>query len=126
MILTTVPRLVWKAVIARNFPLLALTLDLAIPPLSLLVILLVGTLFIAVLAMFLGASPAPFTITVVTFAALIVAILSAWVRFGRDILPIGSVFSVVSYVLAKFPIYYRALSLNVTSQWTRTDRKKSQ
>ena len=126
MILTTVPRLVFKAVIARNIPLLALALDLAIPPLSLLVSLLVATLFIAVLTMFLGASPASFMITVATFAALIVAILSAWVRFGRDILPIGSVFSVVSYVLAKLPIYYRALSVNMTSQWTRTDRKKSQ
>ena len=126
MILTSVPRLVWKAVVGRNLPLLALTLDLAIPPLSLLISLLTATAFISALAVFFGVSSAPFMISATTFATLIVAILFAWGRFGRDILPVGSAFSVVSYALAKFPIYYRALSVNVTSQWTRTDRKKSQ
>jgi cellulose synthase/poly-beta-1,6-N-acetylglucosamine synthase-like glycosyltransferase len=126
MILTTAPRLLWRAVIGANRPLLALTLDLAIPPLSLLISLLMGTLLIAALAMLSGASSAPFSMTAITFAMLIVAIVVAWAKFGRDILPIGSLFSVVSYMLAKFPIYFRALSLSVTSQWTRTDRKKSQ
>ena len=126
MILTTAPRLLWRAVTGANLPLLALTLDLAIPPLSLLISLLVGTLLIAALAMFSGASSAPFTMTAITFATLMVTILAAWVKFGRDILPIGSLFSVVSYMFAKFPIYYRALSLSATSHWTRTDRKKSQ
>ena len=43
MILTAVPRLLFEAIAHRNFDLLALTLDLLIPPLSLLGVLAFGT-----------------------------------------------------------------------------------
>jgi len=126
MILTSVPRLLCKAIVGRNFPLLVLALDLVIPPLSFLIALLTATLVISALAILFGVSSIPLMIAAVASATLTLAIALVWGRFALDILPLRSAFSVVSYALAKLPIYYRALSANVTSQWTRTDRKKSQ
>jgi cellulose synthase/poly-beta-1,6-N-acetylglucosamine synthase-like glycosyltransferase len=126
MILTAVPRFIYTAIARRNLSLLALTLDLAIPPLSLLVIMLAGMSFIGALAMLFGASSAALVISATCFIALALAIFLSWLTFGRDLLPPDALFSVASYVLAKLPIYARLLSGNAGPQWTRTDRHKKE
>jgi cellulose synthase/poly-beta-1,6-N-acetylglucosamine synthase-like glycosyltransferase len=124
--MTVVPRFLYQAVAHRNFHLLALTLDLAVPPLSLLVILLVGMSFVAVLAVFFGFSATALIISGTCFMALLVAIFLSWLKFGRDILPLNAFFSIVSYVFAKLPFYYRLLSGNAAAHWTRADREKNE
>jgi cellulose synthase/poly-beta-1,6-N-acetylglucosamine synthase-like glycosyltransferase len=126
MILTNVPRLIYNAVVRRNLGLLALAIDLAIPPLSLLVILLAAMSFIAGLAVFFGFSSVALIITTTCFIALLLAIFFSWVKYGRDILPPGAILSVTSYAFAKLSIYRHLLSGSSVSQWTRTDRKKNE
>lgn len=124
MILTTVPRFIYNAVACGNFGLLALTLDLAIPPLSFLVLLLAGTFSIAGLAALFGFSSAALIISAIDFMALVLAIILAWLKYGRDVLPLGAMFSVATYVFGKLPFYRHLLSDSTAPRWTRTDRQK--
>jgi cellulose synthase/poly-beta-1,6-N-acetylglucosamine synthase-like glycosyltransferase len=126
MILTTVPQFIYRAVRSRDLSLLALTLDLAVPPLSLLVILLAAMSFVAGLALLFGFSSVALIISATCFMALVLAIFLSWVKYGRDILPPSAILSVISYVFAKLPIYCRLLSDGASPQWTRTDRKKNE
>ena len=125
-ILTTVPRFICKAIAGRNWHLLALTLDLAVPPLSLLVVLVSAMCSIAGLAVFFGLSSAALIISASCLMALAFAIFLSWLKYGRDVLPPSAMFSVASYVIAKLPIYRHLLSGRAPSQWTRTDRTKNE
>jgi cellulose synthase/poly-beta-1,6-N-acetylglucosamine synthase-like glycosyltransferase len=125
LILTAAPRLFCKAIAHANWPLFALTLDLAIPPLSLLVILLLGMLLITGFVVLLGLSAIPLAIIATILTGLVISLLCSWLAYGRDVMPIKSALLIASYMMAKLPLYFRALSGNITSQWIRTDRKKS-
>jgi cellulose synthase/poly-beta-1,6-N-acetylglucosamine synthase-like glycosyltransferase len=126
MILTTAPCFIYESIARGNLGLLALTLDLAVPPLSLLVMLLAGMFSVAGLAALFGFSSAALTISATGIMALVVAIFLAWLKFGRDLLPPSAIFSVASYIFAKLPIYRRLLSGSSAPQWTKTDRKKNE
>ena len=58
MILTTAPRLIFAAIVRANVDLLALAFDVAVPPLSLLGMLVMGMLLVAGMATLLGISSA--------------------------------------------------------------------
>ena len=121
--MTMVPRLIFDALARGDIKLLALALDLAVPPLSLLVILLAAMLCISGLAMLLGTSSTALIITATCVLAVALAIFLAWLRYGRDLLPSTEMYLVVSYILGKFPIYRRFFG-GAAMQWTRTDRHK--
>ena len=125
LIVTAVPRYFFRSIVKGNLSLLALTLDLAVPPISLFMTLLVAMLIVTGLATLFGLSPVAFTISASTFAVFVLSILLAWWKFGRDVLPIQSSALVLSYVVAKLPMYCRTLLGNITTHWTRTDRKSS-
>jgi cellulose synthase/poly-beta-1,6-N-acetylglucosamine synthase-like glycosyltransferase len=118
------PGLIYLGIVRRQVNLIALTLDMAVPPLSLLVLLVIGTSMLAGLARLLGATPTALFISVANLSGLLVAILFAWRSFGRDVLPPHAIFSIASYVVGKLPLYLHAFSRRRTSQWVRTDRKK--
>ena len=125
LILKTVPQFVREAIASRNLGLFVLALDLAIPPLSLLVILLTVMTGLAGITAMLGISFSPLAISVGSAAALALAIFLSWLKYGRDILPPLAIFSVISYVFAKLPIYGCLLSGRFDLHWIRTDRKKN-
>jgi glycosyltransferase involved in cell wall biosynthesis len=125
MILATVPRFICEAIACRNLGLLTLLLDLAVPPLSLLVTLLVGMTFVAGAAVFFGYSSAALAVNATSIAAMVLAIFICWVKYGRDILPPSAMLAVTSYVCAKLPIYGRLLLGGTARQWTKTERKKN-
>jgi glycosyltransferase involved in cell wall biosynthesis len=124
MIFTSAPRLFLKGIAHANLDLLALTTDAMVPPLSLLGMLVGGIWVIAGVAKLLGASSAAFFISSTTLAAFIGAVLVSWLKYGRDILPLGSFLLVFSYMLGKLPIYRNVFSRKSGSQWIRTDRRK--
>lgn len=122
MILKMVPHLFYRGFIKFNIPLIGLTLDLMIPPLSLLTSLMSLTFLISALTLVFGCSSLPLTISAFTLGTLTIAVFFAWWRFAREILPIRFAFLIFSYVVGKLPLYYRALSGNVVRRWIRTDR----
>jgi cellulose synthase/poly-beta-1,6-N-acetylglucosamine synthase-like glycosyltransferase len=124
MIATTIPRLVYEGLIQRNFRLLAVALDLAIPPLTLLGMLIGSMIFVSGFGVLFGL---PYTALIVSAASLsvyVVAVSLCWLKYGRDILPLSSISSVISYVVDKLPLYRQILSHGGSSQWIRTDRGK--
>lgn len=126
MILTTVPRLLCKGVARRDWNLLVLTLDLAVPPLSLLAILVISMFVVASLYALFGFSSSALTLSTATVLALLLATCLAWLKCGRDIVPIGAVFSIAPYILRKLNLYSVILSKKTDAQWIRTDRTKSE
>jgi cellulose synthase/poly-beta-1,6-N-acetylglucosamine synthase-like glycosyltransferase len=122
MILKAVPRLLFLAITRRNLDLLVLTLDLAVPPLSLLGLLLAGIFLLTSLAALSGLSSAPLIIATANMLVFGVAVFFAWLKFGRDILPAHAFLSIGP--LRKFRLYGQMLLGRTAVQWVRTDRAK--
>jgi cellulose synthase/poly-beta-1,6-N-acetylglucosamine synthase-like glycosyltransferase len=124
MIATTFPYSIYKSITEGNFRLLALALDMAVPPLTLLGMLLGLMLLLSGVGALLGLPSTALTISTASLSAYVLAILLCWLRFGRDILPLTSILSVASYALGKLPLYRQIVSRGDSSQWIRTDREK--
>lgn len=118
---TQVPRLLKAAVVQRRWDLLALALDLSVPPLSLLVFLWVGAIALALLGQFLGASGLPVLILALEGGLILLSILGAWARFGRAELPAKVLLAVPLYILWKLP-FYLTFFLRRQTKWVRTER----
>jgi cellulose synthase/poly-beta-1,6-N-acetylglucosamine synthase-like glycosyltransferase len=122
LIVTTAPRLIYDGLTQGNFPLLALALDMAVPPLVLLGMLVSLTLLICAMAALLGFGYAALILSAASMLAYASSLLLCWLKFGRDILPLSTFGSMVSYFRAKLAIYPKMLSRRRQSQWIRTDR----
>jgi cellulose synthase/poly-beta-1,6-N-acetylglucosamine synthase-like glycosyltransferase len=123
MILSVAPRLVLAAVAGANLGLLALVLDLAVPPLFLLGLLATAAVVVTGLAACAGLSSAALTISAASLIAFMLAVVLSWCTHGRDILPPRALVSIGPYVWSKLRLYRRLLSHGFVSQWIRTDRK---
>jgi cellulose synthase/poly-beta-1,6-N-acetylglucosamine synthase-like glycosyltransferase len=125
-IVSVAPKLIWVALRQNNKGLLALTLDLVVPPLSLLVMLVVGMFLLASFTALIGLSAAPMLISMGSFLALLLATIVAWWKCGRIVLPLGATLSMAPYALGKIGLYGRILFRRMETRWIRTDRSKSQ
>jgi len=108
--------------VRADLNLLALALDAAVPPLSLLAMLVMVMLAVATTATLLGISSAAIFVSSASCVGLISGVFLAWLKYGRDILPRGSILLIFLYACRKIPLYSKILSRN--SEWTRTDRGK--
>ena len=116
-----VPGLVAEGASKRNLLLLALAMDAAVPPLSLhalvTCILLVGSVTVALC----GGSLAPLVVNALAAACLVLAIVSAWLRVGRDSIAFIDLAGASAYALAKIPLYAQMM-IGKHVPWTRTKR----
>ena len=118
---TQVPQLLTASVQQRRLDLMAMALDLCIPPLSLLVLMwLVGTAISLILGG-LGLSWLSAKILGVGGIWLLLSILLAWAKFGTKDLSIGTLLTIPMYVLWKIPIYLAVL-VRPQTEWIRTER----
>ena len=120
-ILTYVPVLLKAALHKRRFDLLALALDLCVPPLSLLVVLWIVFSLSSLLAVYLGASWMPAGFLAIAGLVLISAIFVAWAKFGRADLPLRELLAIPFYILWKVPLYFKFL-VRPQKAWVRTER----
>jgi hypothetical protein len=125
-IIKLAPRLLITAIAGRRWGLLALTLDLLVPPLSLLAILAVGILAVASSAALIGVSPAASAISATSLLAFTAAAVLAWINYGRDVVPLEAIFSIAPYILGKLSLYREVASGKTDTRWIRTDRTKSE
>jgi cellulose synthase/poly-beta-1,6-N-acetylglucosamine synthase-like glycosyltransferase len=121
-IVSSAPSLLVQAVARRNLSLLVLTLDLTVPPLSLLGLLLIGCLVITALVVVAGGSAVALSLSIINAVGFGFAIFLSWIRFGKDVLPAGSLAEVPFFVLRKLPLYRRIFTGKPTAKWIRTDR----
>jgi cellulose synthase/poly-beta-1,6-N-acetylglucosamine synthase-like glycosyltransferase len=122
MILKTVPRLLLLAIARRNADLLALTFDLLVPPLSLLGFLTVGVFVLTSLAKLFGLASVAASIAAANLLMFTLAVLLAWLKFGRNVLPARRFLSIGPLVVKKLRLYGQMLLGRTAGQWVRTDR----
>ncbi len=117
-----VPRLLGHAISRFRPSLLGLALDLAVPPLALLVVLwALVTMTTAICAWLHFASSVPLLIMLGLGSLLILSILAGWLRFAQHILPFSTLLKVPFYILWKIPLYM-AFILKRQRAWVRTAR----
>lgn len=121
MILSAAPRFLLEGVFKGRPGMVGMALDLAVPPLALLVlmVLALGALT-AVFALF-GGGAGPLLAAAALLAALGVAVLVAWWRYGRKILSAANLAMAVLYVFWKVPVYIGFL-VNRQVEWVRSKR----
>lgn len=120
-LITQVPRLLRAALEQKRFDLLAMALDLSVPPLSLLVMLWLAAMVVTTIAALFLQITLPATILAVAGGLLLAAVLAAWAKFARQDLPIQTLAAVPLYVLWKIPLYFKFL-VKPQSKWVRTER----
>ena len=122
-LLTQTPRLVLAGLFQLKPRLIALALELAVPPLSLLFMGQAILLTICLVWWQFGdgsAVPALILLSSATLAAM--TILTAWAIFGRRLLSPKILCLLPVYILWKLPIYLK-LVIAPQRQWVRTERK---
>ena len=117
MIISEAPSLLLESIKTRNVQMLGLACDLIVPPLAVLVLMCsavftVSAIVQAQLALLLSS---------VSLAALAVAVLLAWLIFGREIISFRHLCYAPVYALVKIPLYIKFF-LNRQVEWVRSKR----
>jgi len=126
MIVSTVPGLFLRSVADRNWRLLALTLDLAVPPLSLLGLLVLGTFSLAGIGSLFGSPLTALMISTFNIILFGLATFVAWLKCGRDLVPISAALEIPRYLFGKAKLYRAKFFKRTNAQWIRTDRRNSE
>lgn len=116
-----VPRLFMTALKRLDGASLAMALDLSVPPLALLVTNLAVLFAVSAAWGATGGSGMAALISGLALALVAFAVILAWLRFGRDLLPGTTLLAAPWYALRKMPIYLRFLFARQT-QWVRSRR----
>lgn len=122
VIASEVPGLLLKSVKNRDVRLLALALDLMVPPLALLVLAICLMLLAAGLVFVWTGLALAFALTSASALALGAAVVLAWRKFGRAVVRPGDLPLAIVYAIAKIPLYVRFV-VSKQVDWVRTDRK---
>lgn len=122
MILSEAPKLFTQGIIKGNKNLLAMAFDLSVPPLALLVMLLFGYAA-ATGMMFIIYDIGQFAlqITLAGITLLGMAIVMAWLGWGRNIIAFTELLLVPVYVVSKVPNYIKFI-FKRQKAWNKTER----
>ena len=102
---------------------LGLALDLLVPPLALLVMIELGVFAVTAIAAALGAATyLPVLLGSLSLGMLLLAVATAWLRFGRQTLALGTALRIPFYVLWKAGLYAALLVKGKQKSWERTAR----
>lgn len=116
------PRLAVGGFVKAKPSLLALALELAVPPLSLLIVaMLAGFAGTALFALLRLISWRPASIFATGLFVLLATVLLAWFRFGRKVAPASVLLAAPFYVAWKLPMYLAFLGKR-EKRWVRTER----
>jgi cellulose synthase/poly-beta-1,6-N-acetylglucosamine synthase-like glycosyltransferase len=121
VILADAPRLLLNAIASRNRDLLALALDLMVPPLALLA-LAAAIVWIASAGFWVfGQSLVPLGMATATLTLFALSVLLSWWRFGRHIISLRMLLLAPFYIIWKIPLYFRFV-LSRQLEWVRSKR----
>lgn len=121
IIVSDAMRLFAHAIAHGDVKLVALLLDLCVPPLALLTLL--ALMMFAGSAAFFAAtkSAPPLYLTAISLFMLGSSVLLSWGRYGRQVVPLSSLAYAPIYALWKVPLYWKFLVRRHT-EWVRTKR----
>ncbi|HEY0060510.1 MAG TPA: glycosyltransferase family 2 protein [Telluria sp.] len=118
------PRLLLEGLRRRNAGLVALTLDMCVPPLALLVLVSLALGALGALVWAVSGAALPWALALPAPLLLGVAVLAAWLRFGRAILSGRELAYAPVYALVKIPLYLKFLVQRQVA-WVRSERDPS-
>lgn len=118
------PRLLLEGLRTRNAGLCALTLDLCVPPLALLVLLSLACCALGLLGWAWTDAAMPWSLALAAPLMLALAVLAAWLFFGRAILSWRELAYAPVYALVKIPLYLKFL-VRRQVKWVRSARDPS-
>lgn len=122
MVAAHAPGLLWRALSRGNAGLLALVLDMCVPPLALLVLLLGAQATVAVVLAALGLVwPVAATVSLLALGLMGLTVFIGWWKAGRRWIGMGELLSVPWYILRKLPLYLGFLTRR-QANWVRTRR----
>jgi cellulose synthase/poly-beta-1,6-N-acetylglucosamine synthase-like glycosyltransferase len=120
-ILVYVPALIRAAVQNRCMDAIVLALELSVPPLSLFVMSWMGVSAIAIAWSIWTGVWAIGISAIVAGICLAGMVLGAWVKFGKEDLPLGELLVIPFYAAQKIPLYFQFL-VRPQQAWVRTER----
>lgn len=115
------PKLLWTGLYRLDMRLVALGLDLLVPPLAFLVLLMAFMFILAALAYWLWGYLLPLTVIMAGFILMVTAVLLAWSGWGRHVISLKEFLSVPFYIFSKLPIYLNLVT-NKQKKWVKTSR----
>ena len=121
MIVKEGPLLISKSLFSFNIGMLALALDMCVPPLALLTMLVVALTFIGMLMILITHNFLPWGLPLVLLITLGTTVLLAWIKFGREILSFSNLVYVPFYMLVKIPLYFKFI-VKRQAEWVRSKR----
>ena len=121
LMLADAPKRALAAISQRNGSLLAMTLDLLVPPLALLVLALLGLNMVTWLVCLLSGHATPAWIALAALAMLGLAVVLAWARFCRELIPFSVLLYAPFYAARKIPLYLGFL-IKRQVEWVRSKR----
>lgn len=121
MIVGAVPRLLLQGVLQRRPQLLAMALDLSVPPLALLAMIVMALGLVGLIASLISGLLLPLALALLLVGAFGSAVLLAWWCYGRNTLSAANLAMALWYVVRKVPLYLRFL-VNRQVEWVRSKR----
>jgi cellulose synthase/poly-beta-1,6-N-acetylglucosamine synthase-like glycosyltransferase len=119
LVFVTAPRLLATACARRSAGLAALALELAVPPLSFLVL----AWCLAAAAAAWAGSPLALRLALASGGLLFLSVVAGWVRFLGAIETLRAIIRVPLYVASKVPLYLAFLTRR-EKRWTKTPRDR--
>jgi len=121
VILSDAPSLLLEGLTKMRLSLLAMGLDLSVPPLALLMLLVTGIWLTTALWYIFSARPLPLVLATIAGALLAFSVLLSWARWGRQIVSLGTLAMAVIYALWKIPLYIKFIAARQL-EWVRSKR----
>jgi len=121
MILGEAPRLLLDAVRGFDGRLLALALDLCVPPLALLLMLVLAVSGCGALLFAATGLTLPLWVAATALLFLALSILLAWAGFGQSVISLASLAYAPFYALWKIPVYLMFM-VKRQGEWVRSRR----
>ena len=115
------PKLLFRSMATLNLPMLALVLDMFIPPLALLTLFVIVLVVVAGIMMMVTQLFMPWFWAVILLLLLSISILMAWVKFGQSIITLSHLAYAPIYMLSKIPLYFRFF-IKRQVEWVRSKR----
>ena len=121
MIASDAPGLLMSGLLKGNPGLIAMALDLCIPPLSLLVLWVAAMCAVGLLGSVVSGNWLIFSAASVLLFLLSLSVALCWLRFGRHLFGLGNLGAGLGYIFGKIPLFY-AFFVDRQVEWVRAKR----
>ena len=113
--------LIMQSIQQANLNMLAIALDMCVPPLALLVLIISTLSAVSMLMIVVTQQLMPWSWVFLDLLLVATAVVLAWCKFGRKIVKFSELLMVPFYVFAKIPLYIKFV-FKRQSEWVRSKR----